>query len=254
MTINYRQQEHKTAGQSLDLTGVDTLLLDLDGTLRPMDEDAFTRLYLGSLSAAFQDSYDPRLMQKTLWESVGLMTTNQGESTNETLLWTLMESRFPGISSRKTEFDAYYRTTFDEARPACPARAGTGAFLEKLKQAGYRLILATNPIFPESAVRQRLRWAGVDPSLFTDITTYENCVRCKPDPAYYREILNRNGLNPAQCVMIGNDTSEDMAAGSLGMQTFLLTDCLLNRKDLDTDQWPHGGFTALMEAFGCHSA
>ena len=30
------------------------------------------------------------------------------------------------------------------------------------------------------------------------------------------------------------------------MQVFLLTDCLLNRKDADITQWPHGGFDALL--------
>ena len=231
------------------LQGIDTLLFDLDGTLLPMDEDKFVRLYLGSLAQTFADRYDPALLQKTLWEAVGLMVGNDRDCTNETRLWDLMESRFPGITELKGEFDRYYRSGFDAASPACPQREGTGEFLEQLKNAGYTLILATNPIFPAAAVQQRLKWAGVDPSLFADITTYENSTRCKPNPAYYQEILDRNALDPGKCMMIGNDTNEDMTAESLGMKTFLVTEHLIDRKQLGTERWPHGDFEALKKLF-----
>lgn len=145
------------AAPELDVSRADTLLFDLDGTLLPMDEELFVKLYMHALSQAFADRYDPALMQKTLWESVGLMVDNDLDVTNETRLWELMESRFPGISTHKEDFDDFYRTGFDAAQPACPRREGTGAFLEELKKQGWRLILATNPIFPETAVRQRLQ-------------------------------------------------------------------------------------------------
>lgn len=61
------------AAPELDVSRADTLLFDLDGTLLPMDEELFVKLYMHALSQAFADRYDPALMQKTLWESVGLM-------------------------------------------------------------------------------------------------------------------------------------------------------------------------------------
>ncbi len=47
--------------------------------------------------------------------------------------------------------------------------------------------------------------------------------------------------------MIGNDAEEDMAAASLGIPTFLLTDCLINRVDAPLSNWPHGGFDELQQ-------
>lgn len=47
--------------------------------------------------------------------------------------------------------------------------------------------------------------------------------------------------------MVGNDVGEDMVAGSLGMQVFLLTDCLINKNDEDIDKYPHGSFEQLLE-------
>lgn len=228
---------------------IETILFDLDGTLLPMDEEKFVGLYLHSIADAFKESYDPKLLQKTLWEGTGLMASNHTDRTNETLMWELMESRFPGISQDADKFAEYYRTRFDEASAACPRREGTGEFLQEL--AGrYNLILATNPLFPREAVEQRLKWAGVDPALFAWITTYENSTRCKPDPAYYREIIGKTGVDPLTCLMVGNDATEDMAAMETGMQTYLVTDCLINRKNLDLNRFERGTFADLAKKLG----
>ena len=62
---------------------------------------------------------------------------------------------------------------------------------------------------------------------------------------YYRDILSELGLSAGECLMVGNDADEDMAAGQTGMQVFLLTDCLINRENRSLDLWPHGGFSEL---------
>ncbi len=43
---------------------------------------------------------------------------------------------------------------------------------------------------------------------------------------YYQEILDRQGLKAEECLMIGNDKREDLAAGKLGIRTYLVTECL----------------------------
>ena len=63
---------------------------------------------------------------------------------------------------------------------------------------------------------------------------------CKPNPDYYREILVNLGLNAESTV--GNDVNEDMIAQTLGMQVFLLTDCLINKENRDISQYPYGSF------------
>ena len=82
--------------------------------------------------------------------------------------------------------------------------------------------------------------AALEPEDFALYTTYENAC-----PDYYRDILSLTGDEPAECLMVGNDASEDMAAETLGMQVFLLTDCLINREQKDISRWPHGGFAEL---------
>ena len=47
-------------------------------------------------------------------------------------------------------------------------------------------------------------------------------------------------------MMVGNDTTEDLAAATLGISVFLQTDCLINQKSVDISQYPHGNFDALI--------
>ena len=80
---------------------------------------------------------------------------------------------------------------------------------------------------------------------FELITTYENSSYCKPNPKYYVEILEKTGLKPEECLMVGINAEEDMIAESLGMKVFLLTDCLINEKHADISKYPQGGFEEL---------
>lgn len=97
------------------------------------------------------------------------------------------------------------------------------------------------------ATESRIKWAGLDKADFELYTTYENSHYCKPSPAYYGEILEKLSLEPAECLMVGNDASEDGAAQELGIKVFLLTDCLINKKGIDINAYPHGSFKELSE-------
>ena len=85
-----------------------------------------------------------------------------------------------------------------------------------------------------------MAWAGLQPEDFALITTYEEFSYAKPNLGYYREILLRIGKQPQDCLMVGNDVTEDMCAAELGMDTFLITDCLINKDNVDISQFTHG--------------
>ena len=46
--------------------------------------------------------------------------------------------------------------------------------------------------------------------------------------------------------MVGNDVSDDMVTEALGMKTFLLTDCLINKENVDISKYNNGGFDKLI--------
>ena len=112
---------------------------------------------------------------------------------------------------------------------------------------GYRTVLATNPVFPKIATEIRLKWVGLSLQDFELTTTYENTSYCKPNIKYYEHILKEIGLKAEECLMVGNNATEDMIASTLGMKVFLLTDCLINREEKDISNYPNGNYDDLIK-------
>ena len=227
---------------------ITTILFDLDGTLLPMDQDTFIQSYLGRMAKKLAPhGYDPDLLIKGLWKGTGAMVHNDGTQSNEDLFWQVFNSVL-GRNCRKDEnlFNEYYHNEFQQVAEDCGFDARAAEAIAEIKKLGYRVALATNPLFPAIATHSRAKWAGLNIHDFDLITTYENSRFCKPNPEYYRDILDTLKLKPENCVMVGNDVSEDMIARDLGIRTFLLTDHIINKENRDIDQYPHGSFPELM--------
>jgi len=142
--------------------------------------------------------------------------------------------------------DEFYAKEFQQVQQVCGFAPRAAEVIRRVRALGYIPVLATNPLFPRLATESRVRWAGLQPEDFALITVYENSRHCKPNPDYYRDILSELGAAPEECVMVGNDVQEDMIAEELGMQVFLLTDCLLHAEGKDISLYPQGGFEDLI--------
>lgn len=226
---------------------IKAVLFDLDGTLLPLDQDFFVKTYLTKLCAKMAThGYDPKALAQNIWNSTYAVIRNDGSMTNEQRFWSTFAAVY-GDDVRKDEplFDEYYRNEFGSVRSVCGFTAESAALVHRLQDMGITVILATNPVFPAIATNQRIAWAGLTPEDFALVTTYENSSYCKPNPKYYQAILDQFGLNAKDCLMVGNDVSDDMSAGQIGMQVFLLTDCLINSYNLDTTPYPQGSFPEL---------
>ena len=228
---------------------IQTVLFDLDGTLLPMDQNVFVKSYLGRIAKAMAlHGYDPDKLVKAIWSGTDAMVRNDGSRLNEAVFWDTFAGFFGTPTPQELAlFDAFYREGFPAVQESCGFTPRAKEVLDKVKALGLQAVLATNPIFPAAATHQRVQWAGLQTSDFLHITTYENASFCKPNPDYYREILHKLGLAPEECLMVGNDATEDMVAETLGMQVFLLTPCLINKHDLDLSRWPQGDFDALLD-------
>lgn len=223
---------------------IKAVLFDLDGTLLPMDQDLFVKYYFGSLAKKLAPlGYEPEQLVSAIWQGTRAMVKNDGSKTNEQVFWDCFAALF-GEKARQDEprFEEFYRTDFVCAKAACGYTEKAAQLVGTVKEKGLRCALATNPIFPDIATSQRIQWAGLNKGDFELYTTYENARHCKPNPAYYQDILEKMGLEGSECVMIGNDAVEDVAAQQAGMQVFLIDDCLLNGDKVDMDTIPHGNF------------
>ena len=227
---------------------ITTVLFDLDGTLLPMDQDVFAKTYFTSIGAAIAPlGYEMEAVVKGIWAGTYAMMKNNGEKANETVFWETFAGVFGDrVYGDKPAFDTFYVEHFDDIAPVCGYDARAAQTVDLCKERGLTVALATNPIFPRIATEKRMKWAGLAREDFALYTTYEDSFYCKPDLRYYKAILEKLGVSPEECLMVGNDVAEDMVAAQLGMSVFLLTDCMINKKELDISAYPQGGFDELM--------
>ena len=224
------------------------VLFDLDGTLLPMDQNVFLKAYFGGLAKKLAPlGYDGEELFRAIWKGTGAMIKNDGSVKNEVRFWEVMHGIYGDrIDSAIPYFEDFYAHEFAQVQSVCGFNPRAAETVRELKRQGYMVALATQPAFPSVATESRIRWAGLDPSEFEMFTAYENSRFCKPNVEYYRDVARAIGAKPEECLMVGNDISDDMPAAEIGMKVFLLTDCLIAKEGESPDNYPHGGFDELM--------
>lgn len=226
---------------------IKAVLFDLDGTLLPMDQDVFVATYFSALAEKLSHhGYDKEELTAVIWKSMKAMMKNTSDETNESIFWRVFTEAY-GEKGREdmVVFEEFYEKDFPKVQRVvgfAPESKETVALVKKL---GMKAVLATNPMFPRAATYQRVSWAGLSLSDFEMISTFEDFTRCKPNPAYFTELLGKLSLSPEEVVMVGNDAYEDTCAAALGIPVFLLTHSLVNRKGADLSEIPHGDFDDL---------
>ena len=219
---------------------IKNVLFDLDGTLLPMDQDKFVEGYIKLLAARMaRRGMAPERLVRGLWAGIEAMVKNDGSGTNEERFWEAFQPVCPVAPGDREEMDDFYRTDFHRARALCGHTPKAAEAVKWLRERGVRVALATNPVYPRIATEARIAWAGLEPGDFELITTYENSRFCKPNPLYFTEIAAKLDMDPAQTLMVGNDTSDDAGAIGAGMEVFILTPCLIDAAGRLRDL-PHG--------------
>lgn len=231
-----------------------TVLLDLDGTLLPMDIEDFLDGYFKLLTKEFSGVFEPEKFINHLMYATKEMINNNGVKVNSEVFIEVFFDLFQVDNEQEVQeimsrFDTFYKEKFPLLRSRVNNSGLAKRLVETLKKDGYQLVLATNPIFPVEAIEERLRWININSEVFSLITNYENMHFCKPNINYYQEIIDLLDVEADKCLMIGNDVQEDMIAGKLGMKTYLVTDFLINRNDDIRDYNWKGTFEDLLHHF-----
>jgi FMN phosphatase YigB (HAD superfamily) len=205
-------------------TQLQALLLDLDGTLLENDMDQFLPHYFQHLSAWVRAVMPPKAFIAHLMQATQAMLDNDGRDTNE----EVFAAAFYPLAGRPREemepiFEQFYAQEFPKLRAYTQRRPEARTVVQTALDRGCDLVVATNPLFPATAIWQRLEWAGVADFPYRLVTTYENSRACKPNPLYFQQICETIGRPAAACLMIG-DHPMDLAAAHIGCPTFFVAD------------------------------
>jgi FMN phosphatase YigB (HAD superfamily) len=74
-----------------------------------------------------------------------------------------------------------------------------------------------------------MSFIGLKETDFDYITVYENSNYCKPNPAYFKMLLNKYNLKSDEVIVFGNNTYEDgEAALACGIKCYMVGDYIIN--------------------------
>lgn len=232
----------------------DAILFDLDGTLLRVQMAEFIPRYVEGLAELAREYVKPKTFALAMLGAIRALIQHHGDgqTTNEQRVYAMLRQQLAIPESALRDcFERYAEERLDSLQDLVRPIPLAQQILNECQQSQVPLVLATNPVFPEFMIKARLRWGGLADVSFQHLTSYENSCFCKPQAGYFREIASHLGVRPERCLMIGNDTQQDLSAASVGMKTFLVDTWVVEREGVG---WPcehrgdHGALQRFLQA------
>jgi FMN phosphatase YigB (HAD superfamily) len=211
-----------------------TILFDLDDTLLFTNMDRFLPGYFDLLGQALNHLGTQEKTTQQIQFAVQKMVLNQDPS--KTLKEVFDDHFYEPLGTTEEAcrdvLNAFYRDEYPRLQPVTQAKPEATELVSWCLSAGMTITIATNPLFPQTATRQRIQWAGLDPEIFTFFSSYNDFHFTKPHLAYYAEVLGRLGWPKRPAVMIGDNLTHDL----LPMQTMGFKTFWINAENQDSQQ------------------
>jgi FMN phosphatase YigB (HAD superfamily) len=201
------------------------VLFDLDNTLILFEEETFLLSYYPVMMARFAGVFPDGKFAQRLMKATAVLRDNDGSKINRELF---MEALCDGQNVKRDEvwerFEQFFSLDFDLFRDAVTAAPGAKEAFAHVREQELKIVVATNPIWPLAVQQKRLAWAGLG-GIDVDLVTHiDNMSFCKPGLGYYLQVCQLIGVEPGECLMVGNDPANDMVAARVGMKTYQTTD------------------------------
>ncbi len=203
------------------------VLFDLDDTLLRTDTGAFLSRYFGALSQFCSTLIGADRLPACVLQACERMAMRAHPEETNAEAFCREFSALTGLRREEfwPAFERFYAEIYPTLRGEIGPMPGAREAILAARGIGCKVAIATNPLFPEQAVRARLEWGGLADLQFDLVTALENMHYVKPQPEYYEEIASLLGVLPAQCLMVGNDPEHDIVpAREAGMRTYLVHD------------------------------
>jgi HAD superfamily hydrolase (TIGR01549 family) len=202
-------------------------LIDLDGTLINLDWRKNMSQYYRKIKRILPDmGANISYFYSIRWAAKKMMGDNSGDMLNieKYFMYLSRISRVPDKKNREI-YSKFYDESFSVFQGDIAAVEGAHELIRTCKEAGMKIVLATNPVFPLQAVKERLSWGKFDPGDFELITHIQNFSHCKPNAEYFLEILKRIGGSLGDAFMVGDDYHYDIRpCQKIGIKTWWYLD------------------------------
>jgi FMN phosphatase YigB (HAD superfamily) len=231
------------------------VLFDLDDTLVRAQMTEFVVRYVESLARYCSTRVKPKKFVKAMRRIIYELIHESGDglATNEERIFARMQTELN--LDREWILEALQSFAEEDlaalqvlVRPVPLA----GKIVRDIRASGVPMVLATNPVFPKFMVQARMRWGDLREDDFVHISSIENSYHCKPHPQYFENLAAMLGLQPEECLMVGNDINHDLGAAAVGMRAFLVDTWVIDRGD---QEWPYnerGDHSALLSYLQQH--
>lgn len=209
---------------------VKVVAFDLDDTLIRLSPD-FIPEYFKMLDARLQPRFPHvrPLSRAIMASSARMMAKMRDQERLEDFFYRdFYESTGHSREELESHFRAFYREDFPKLAAFARPVYGVMGLLAAIRARGYRVALLTSALFPEMAISERLKWAGLEDFPFDWRTGLEVVHATKPQADYYLEAAQALDVLPEAWLMVGNDLAEDIIpAHQAGMSVY----------------WVHGGIS-----------
>ena len=214
---------------------IKAIFFDLDGTLLRLKDSDFYKTYIKLLVTKLANyGYNPDELISQTQKLMGLQYANDGSKTSEQIYYDY----FYGLYGKKVFDDAqimdsFYKNEFKELRAVCKDNDLAKDVVKHAKEKAGFVALTTNPLLPFEALKTRMSFINLNEEDFDFITKYEESHFCKPNPNYFKEVLNKLNLKGEEVILFGNSKLEDAeCALGAGIKTYLIDEYLI---DCETD-------------------
>ena len=226
------------------------IMTDLDCTLLNMNQDLYIKKYVEEIAKLFSEhGYDGKMIAKATMAASMHMLKNDGSRTNK----DAFEEGFRAVVKENADeiiniFPEVYGDRYDNIKSVTYVNEYAKEIVSLMREKAEYVVVATQPMFPAEAVIKRLSWTNLSADMFDYITVYDYSSYSKPNPEYYKEIMEKFSAKPEETLMIGNDVNEDiLPCNSINVDTFLVVDGLINTQNHDISNLRKGNYKELIK-------
>lgn len=202
---------------------IQAILFDIEGALTNVDTADFMRNYLGILAPRFAHLLSSDKFSKQLLRSIetAQKEPKPGQTNMQTFLDDFSKATSQSLQVLGPIFEEFYASDFPALRCLIQVNPQGVKVVEYAIQQGFLTAIASNPVIPLAAMREKIRWSGLTPEHFKVIPALDNFHYCKPHLGFFREVAESLGVKPESCLLV-SEHAEDIVCRELRMKMFFV--------------------------------